>query len=96
MSDKVSLAAMARLSCLELSTEESQRLEKSLNEILDAFDELQSVDTQGVEPLFNINENNVGLRADRPHRLISREELLRSAPNVSEDSYRVKKVVTKE
>jgi len=44
---------LAKLSGLELNPEQTKQISKELENILSLVDELQSVDTSGVEPLFH-------------------------------------------
>lgn len=47
---------VAELAHLELEPQESGRIEQDLNAILDYIDQLNELDTTGVEPLAQINE----------------------------------------
>lgn len=57
------LAEAARLS---LTDEETEKYSKQLSVILDAFKELDEVDTDGVEPSYHPLEMADSLREDKP------------------------------
>jgi aspartyl-tRNA(Asn)/glutamyl-tRNA(Gln) amidotransferase subunit C len=45
------VARIARLACIELSATESLQAQKDLNGILNLIEQLQAVDTAGIEPM---------------------------------------------
>ncbi len=61
------LAEAARLS---LSDEETERYTQQLNVILDAFKELDEVDTEGIEPSYHPIKIDDRLREDIPQTWI--------------------------
>jgi len=81
------IAALARLSFTEA---EKERLTRELNEILAYMETLNAVDTTGVEPLSQLAPPANAFREDaaRPAGL-SREELLRAAPDRFGEFFRV-------
>lgn len=50
---------LAKLSALELSNDEIERFTGDLENIIAYVDQLQEVDTQGVEPLLQVNDEMV-------------------------------------
>jgi len=72
------LSKLCRISCTE---EEKKSFLKSLDSILSYIEQLQEVDTTGVEPCFTVLEtlSNV-LREDIPAEPLSREAFLADAP----------------
>ena len=59
--DLIKLAALARL---RLEPEESERLERDIGKILEAFQTLQATDTEGVEPSARPFDEACPLRPD--------------------------------
>ncbi|NCN41941.1 Asp-tRNA(Asn)/Glu-tRNA(Gln) amidotransferase subunit GatC [bacterium] len=96
MAQEFDIDILSKLAMLELQDDEKASLENSLNEILKFFEKLQTVDTNSVEPLFNINEESSIIRKDEVERIVTRDEVLRSAPQRSDDCYRINRVVGKE
>jgi aspartyl-tRNA(Asn)/glutamyl-tRNA(Gln) amidotransferase subunit C len=93
---KLSLAEVdhvALLARLRLTPEEKQRLTEDLNLILEQFEILQGLNTEGVPPtahamaLTNIFREDVG----RPS--LPREEILRDAPEARDEFFVVPRVV---
>ena len=88
---------LAKLSGLELNPEQSKQISKELENILSLVDELQSVDTSGVEPLFHpIAVIEALQQAQRPDEVTegnNRMSNMLSAPAVHEDLYLVPKVI---
>lgn len=86
---------LATLSKLRIPKEEKANLIKDFQGMLDFVDQLQAVDTEGVEPLIHMTEEVNHLRADKVSGTLSREELLQHAPNNDGTFFRVPKVVRK-
>lgn len=71
---------VATLANLTLASEEEKKFSKQLSKILDYVEELNQVDTLGVEPMFNVvNKENV-VREDVSEVGLSQEEALQNAP----------------
>ena len=88
---------LAKLSCLEVSTEQTNQISKELENILSLVAELQSVDTKGVEPLFHplsiIQSLNQPLRQDKVTELDDRSNNMLCAPISHEGLFLVPKVI---
>lgn len=94
------VARIARLARIELTPEQRARAQDELNGILHLIERLQSVDTQGVEPLahpLSAHEDVVlRLRQDAVTEIASderRAELLANAPEQSAGLFLVPKVI---
>jgi len=88
--DVKNIAYLARLA---VSEEDMPKNIESLNNILSLVDQLQSVDTQGVEPLANPLDATQRLRADIVTEENDRENLLSNAPSSEAGLFLVPKVV---
>lgn len=84
------VAALARLS---FSDVEKQKLTAQLNEILAYMEQLNTLDTQSVEPLSQVIALSNVFREDSLRPSLSREETLRNAPVKSEKFFKVPKVI---
>lgn len=89
---------IAGLARLKLSQEELERYREQLSAILEYAARLQSVDTSRIpptaSPLTGIEgEGLAHLREDRPRPGLTREELLRNAPQVEAGMFRVPPVL---
>src|SRR5688572_10756303 len=80
---------VASLARLELSEDDLARMQRELSAILDYVDQLQQLDTDGVEPLAHpLPVRNV-FRADEPAPSLPVDEALRNAPARAGDYFAV-------
>jgi len=83
---------VARLARLNLSEEEKVKFSKQLGDILKYMEQLNEVDTTGVEPMNHpIDFSNV-MREDVPSYDCTREELMANAPEIEQDYFKVPKI----
>ena len=86
LDDVKKVAALARL---ELPGDDLARMQQQLSAILDYVDQLQQLDTEGVEPLAHpLPVQNV-FREDEPAPSLPVDEALRNAPNRAGDYFAV-------
>ena len=91
--DQEALQKIAHLARLDVHPEEETELLSSLNGVLTWMEQLNEVDTTGVEPLTHIfSETNV-LRDDVVGNHLSREKALANAPQHDEQYFEVPKVL---
>lgn len=86
---------IARLAHLKLSDEEKEQFAEQVGQILDYVDKLNEVDTDDVLPLSHTVEIKNVFRSDDVKPSLSREEVLKNAPQRNEKFFRVPKVVKK-
>lgn len=91
--DEGTVQKIAHLSRLELSSEESTKMVEDLSTILDWMEQLNEVDTTGIEPLTHINPDVNVFREDVADNRLSRERGLRNAPLKNEEYFMVPKVI---
>jgi aspartyl-tRNA(Asn)/glutamyl-tRNA(Gln) amidotransferase subunit C len=91
--DEGTVNKIAHLARLELSQEESTRMVQDLSKILDWMEQLNEVDTTGIEPLTHINQEVNIFREDVADNQLSRERGLRNAPLKNEAYFMVPKVI---
>lgn len=88
---------VAELSRLELSEQELIEYVKSIGDILKHVEQLNSLNTEGVEPMFYGIDGSLRLREDVVHSLDPKENgkprILESAPEVIENGFKVPQVV---
>ena len=83
---------VARLARLNLTEDEKVKFSKQLGDILKYMEQLNEVDTTGVEPMNHpIDFSNV-MREDVARYDCSREELMANAPEVEQDYFKVPKI----
>jgi aspartyl-tRNA(Asn)/glutamyl-tRNA(Gln) amidotransferase subunit C len=88
---------VAELAHLELAPEESDRMVRDLNAILDYVAELNELDTSNVVPLAQMSELEGGavatLRADQVRPSLERSAVMSQAPETDKAFFKVPKVI---
>lgn len=94
------VARIARLARLELSDEQSSAMQTELDQVLSLIETLQSVDTQGVEPMTHplsaISDIELRLRDDLAlptHSPETRDRLMNNAPSKTDGLFLVPRVI---
>lgn len=81
------------LARVRLDPEELERYRTQLSAILEHFQVLQEVDTEGVSPTGSSVLQESVMRDDEPADSLSREDVLANAPNREDDYFRVRAVL---
>lgn len=84
---------VAHLARLHVSEEKAQALGEDITNILNLVDQLQAVDTSGVEPMAHPMDAVQVLRADEVLETNQREKYQACAPATEEGLYLVPKVI---
>ena len=84
---------IARLSKLGLTENEVEKMSEQLSNILDNFEILNKVDTNGVPPTAQPNALTNVLKDDVVKPSMSQDEVLANAPQRDGDYFRVKVVL---
>ncbi len=83
---------VAKLARLELTEEEKVKFSKQLGDVLSYMEQMNEVDTTGVEPMNHpIDFSNV-MREDTVICEQTREELMANAPEIEQDYFKVPKI----
>ena len=83
---------VAKLARLALTEEEKAKFAPQLNSIIEYVNELNEVDTTGIEPMaHSIKISNV-MREDEIKQDFSREEMLKNAPEEEDGFFKVPKI----
>jgi aspartyl-tRNA(Asn)/glutamyl-tRNA(Gln) amidotransferase subunit C len=80
---------VAKLARLGLSEEEIETMAGELSGILAHVDRISELDLEDVAPASHVVELENVLRADVPHKSLSREAALASAPDPVDGAFRV-------
>jgi aspartyl-tRNA(Asn)/glutamyl-tRNA(Gln) amidotransferase subunit C len=86
---------LADLAKLEFNGEDKERIKTDLVQITAFFEELNKVDTEGVEPLIFMSDAVNVLREDVVKVELTHEEALKNAPAKDSDYFRVPKFSSK-
>jgi aspartyl-tRNA(Asn)/glutamyl-tRNA(Gln) amidotransferase subunit C len=84
---------IAELARLRLTDEEKARYKDQLSAILEYAARLQALDTSSIPPTSSVLPLRSVLRPDEPRPGLSREELLRNAPQADNAQFRVPPVL---
>ena len=84
---------ISRLARLGLSKEEVDRLSRQLSQILESFEVLQEVDTEGVPPTAQPNMLCNVLKEDKAKPPLPQDEVLANAPQKDGEFFRVRPVL---
>lgn len=91
--DKESLKKIAHLARLQIKPEEETTLLNSMDSVLSWMEQLNEIDTEGVEPLTHILDEANIWRQDISNNTLSREEALSNAPSKNDTYIMVPKVI---
>lgn len=92
--DQKTIAHLAELSNFALSPEQSVALEKDLNGIISYISQLDELNTDGVEPTYQVFEMENVWRADEiVEQEASPDELLNLTPSTENHQIKVPKVL---
>ena len=83
----------AELARLEFKESELEKFTEQLGNILEYIEDLNELDTEGIEPTSHGVELTTPLREDKVFQLITTEEALRNAPEKDDGFFVVPKVI---
>ncbi|MBD79734.1 MAG: Asp-tRNA(Asn)/Glu-tRNA(Gln) amidotransferase GatCAB subunit C [Crocinitomicaceae bacterium] len=86
------LSALAKL---EFEGEDKEVIKADLTKMLGFVEKLNNVDTEGVEPLIYMTDEESVMREDVAQSVISQEEALKNAPQKDSYYFKVPKVLKK-
>jgi len=90
---KEEVLKVAHLARLEFEEERIESFQTELNSILTFVDKLQELNTEGIEPLTQVNHQVNNLRKDEIKESLNRDKVLKNAPQKDEGMFIVPKVV---
>ena len=91
--DEQQVRHIGKLSRIALTDEEVQTFRGQLADILEYFDKLQQLDTEGVEPMVHAVERHNVLAEDEPGESLRPEQALANAPARDGDHFQVPRVI---
>ena len=84
------LSLLARIG---MTDEDIEKMRNEMSNIMDNFDVLSQVDTEGVEPTGHSVDVDTVMRKDEARECLPKEDVLANAPNREDDFIRVKAVL---
>ena len=91
--NKEAVKKISKLSRIASNDEFETSMIKDLNTILKFVDQLNEVDTKGIEPLSSVVEQKLFQREDVVKKMNEKEEVLKNSPNKNENYFVVPKVI---
>ncbi|MFK7771126.1 MAG: Asp-tRNA(Asn)/Glu-tRNA(Gln) amidotransferase subunit GatC [Saprospiraceae bacterium] len=91
--DQSLISKLEHLARLELSDAEKDGIQNDLNNILQMVEKMNELNTDNVEPLIYINEQQNVWREDKVANQVDRKDALRNAPDKNEQFFKVPKVI---
>ena len=91
--DRANLEKIAKLARIKLQDQEYSALAESLTEILNWVEQLNSVDTENIEPMFAVHLESMPLREDQITDGNRSSAILENAPEKEFDMFAVPKVI---
>jgi len=91
--DAKTVVKIAHLARLKIPEEEQKQVASELSKILDWIEQLNEIDVTGIEPLANVNDENLRRREDIVNDGGKSEDILANAPARTADFFTVPKVV---
>jgi len=86
---------IAELAKLEFDNEAKENIKEDMNKMLDFVGKLSELDTDNVDPLIYMLDEQPVLRLDEVKGHVSQESALKNAPNKDSDYFKVPKVIKK-
>jgi len=90
---KMDIEKVAKLARLELSEKEKDTLGNQLEQILTYMEQLNRIDTTGVEPTSHAIPIQNAFREDETNPSFPREEVLGIAPEVEDGHFKVPRII---
>ncbi|MEN1969608.1 Asp-tRNA(Asn)/Glu-tRNA(Gln) amidotransferase subunit GatC [Lentibacillus sp. N15] len=84
---------VANLARLAITDEEAETFTDQLRSILEYAEQLNELDTTGVEPTTHVLDLKNVLRKDEPRDWITQEDALKNAPDTKGDYFRVPSIL---
>lgn len=84
---------VANLARLEITEEEAEMFTDHLSAIISFAEQLNEIDTDGIEPTTHVLDPKNVMRKDEPRHWITREEALKNAPDHKDGQFRVPSIL---
>ncbi|GEN53720.1 Asp-tRNA(Asn)/Glu-tRNA(Gln) amidotransferase subunit GatC [Halobacillus litoralis] len=84
---------VANLARLAITEEEATTFTKQLDDIITYAEQLNELDTTGVEPTTHVLDLKNVMRKDEPKKWISQDDALKNAPDKQDGQFKVPSVL---
>lgn len=93
MIDKKVIEHIAKLARLEIDEKKAEQYSKELTQVFNHFEQIEKVNTSGIDPLVTPTEIAVFLREDIENNQFTPEEIMSNAPSRAGNLFKVPPVV---
>jgi len=90
---KSEVKRITELSSITCSEDELSSYMKDLSKIIELFDRLKYVNTDNIEPLYNVIDDNLRLRKDVSIKKNTKKDILKNVPKSKYGFYVVPKMI---
>jgi len=92
--DRNTVIHVEKLARIDLTETERERLTEQLKRVVEYVEQLQAVDTEGVEPMSGVfHAAPATLRPDRVGPCLDRDTVIKMAPDAKNGLFRVPKII---
>ena len=91
--NKDTIKKISKLARISVTSDETDRLEKDLNSILKFVEQLKELNTDKVEPISSVSEQELTMNKDEVKKTNEKEDILKNAPEKNSNYYVVPKVI---
>jgi aspartyl-tRNA(Asn)/glutamyl-tRNA(Gln) amidotransferase subunit C len=91
--NKDTIKKISKLARISVTNDETDRLEKDLNSILKFVEQLKELNTDKVEPISSVSDQNLTMNKDEVKKINEKDDILKNAPEKNSNYYVVPKVI---
>ena len=91
--NKDTIKKISKLARISVTNDETDRLEKDLNSILKFVEQLKELNTDKVEPISSVSDQDLTMNKDEVKKINGKDDILKNAPEKNSNYYVVPKVI---
>ena len=91
--NKDTIKKISKLARISVTNDETDRLEKDLNSILKFVEQLKELNTDKVEPISSVSDQDLTMNKDEVKKINEKNDILKNAPEKNSNYYVVPKVI---
>ena len=91
--NKDTIKRISKLARISVTNAETDRLEKDLNSILKFVEQLKELNTDKVEPISSVSDQELTMNKDEVKKINEKYDILKNAPEKNSNYYVVPKVI---
>jgi aspartyl-tRNA(Asn)/glutamyl-tRNA(Gln) amidotransferase subunit C len=91
--NKDTIKRISKLARISVTNDETDRLEKDLNSILKFVEQLKELNTDKVEPISSVSDQELTMNKDEVKKINEKYDILKNAPEKNSNYYVVPKVI---